>query len=560
MKTFESNPWSVRDILTAVGHCVVELPEFQREFVWPPELTKDLIISISQQHPVGTLLFCKGTPIPSRPVEERDDNESKRPADYLILDGQQRITSLYHAFKGRGKYRFYVKLDVLKKNGDLDEDSLEYEKDKKFKKQFGEHKKQFENNIFPLECLLSKDYDLESWLDDYVIHKTLDVKQKKELRTLLKEKLGNMIAYDFPVISLLENNDLESICKIFENTNLQGLKLSTFEILTATLYPKHVNLKEKWETAKENNPLISKFFDDSDTKIVLKTINLVNPKFSDKTKTKVFSCKRTDMLKLTSHDIENFWDDSIKYLEQALGFLKGECGLLKRGFLPFQTILPPMAAALYNLEKSTKGPDKGKGLKIIQSWYWHSVFTQRYDSASDSRSAADIAELKKCIENKKPLITTQNFQFDQEILNDVYSLSSAIYKGLICLLVRNGAVDFYKNVEIKTLDLSNEDIEDHHIFPRAYLESKNVPKPRRNNIINKTLIDARTNESIGKNPPSVYFKTIGKSLGSKAVEKILRTHKLGVDRTSSILQDNFDSFFEERKLKFKEMIDECISE
>ena len=73
-----------------------------------------------------------------------------------------------------------------------------------------------------------------------------------------------MIAYDFPVISLLENNDLESICKIFENTNLQGLKLSTFEILTATLYPKNVNLKEKWETAKENNPLIRKFFDDNE--------------------------------------------------------------------------------------------------------------------------------------------------------------------------------------------------------------------------------------------------------------------------------------------------------
>ena len=100
MKTFDSNPWSVQEILSGVAHCSIELPEFQRDFVWDPEITKDLIISISQEHPVGTLLFCKGTPIPSRPVEERDGNESKRHADYLILDGQQRITSLYMILKG----------------------------------------------------------------------------------------------------------------------------------------------------------------------------------------------------------------------------------------------------------------------------------------------------------------------------------------------------------------------------------------------------------------------------------------------------------------------------
>ena len=134
MRSFDSNPWSVQEILSGVAHCSIELPEFQRDFVWDPEITKDLIISISQEHPVGTLLFCKGTPIPSRAVADRDPKVTSRTPDHLVLDGQQRITSLYHAFKGRGKYRFYVKLDVLTQNENLDEDSLEYEKEKKFQK------------------------------------------------------------------------------------------------------------------------------------------------------------------------------------------------------------------------------------------------------------------------------------------------------------------------------------------------------------------------------------------------------------------------------------------
>src|SRR5271166_3425054 len=111
-------------LLQMIHNREIALPDFQRDFVWEPGATNELVQSIMSNYPAGSLLRIKNgrqllfqpRAIEGAPALVKD----ARPT-YLVLDGQQRLTSLSQAFYGKGEHRFYVHLKALELNKDLEE-------------------------------------------------------------------------------------------------------------------------------------------------------------------------------------------------------------------------------------------------------------------------------------------------------------------------------------------------------------------------------------------------------------------------------------------------------
>lgn len=563
-ESFQTNPWPLDHLLESMDKGQIVVPEFQRSFVWNPIDTFDLIVSIANRYPAGSILFIrqgKDYTLAYRLAEGvNENNKNFLSPEQLILDGQQRLTSLYQALYGKGKHRFFLSLKSLK-NGESFEDAAFYENLRGAKK-YATPQQQFENEILPLSCIFNKEINFDRWMFEFIEYKEQKQPgQRKELTTWLTQIRDTFLKpiqeYRFPVVELTPETKLDAICKIFESLNLKGVKLTVFEILTAKLWPTGTKLRELWQKARDDFPLVSQFIDEDESVYVLKTIALSKTKDPN---VKTLSCKRADLLELTPTDISKYWDLAIKFLDKSLAILKNEYGVLSRKWLPYVTILSPMATALALIESNLTGIEEGKARKKIERWLWCSIFSQRYDSATDSKSVQDVLELKRWLEGGDEPEVVRTFKFDSAELRGITIQSSAIYRGLICLIVRAGAIDFHRQTKISTLDLVREGIEDHHVFPSGYLQTRGIKSDLPDSILNKTLIDAETNKRIGKKAPSEYLGEIEKGIGNAKLKEILKSHKLIESDDSPLIKDEFELFLKEREAKFAELVKSVASQ
>jgi hypothetical protein len=158
----------------------------------------------------------------------------------------------------------------------------------------------------------------------------------------------------------------------------------------------------------------------------------------------------------------------------------------------------------------------------------------------------------------EPEIITE-FSFDPKSLRSINRQRNAVYRGIFCLLVRDGVLDFHAGQKITTQIVIDENIEDHHVFPRKYLEKKGVSADEINCVLNRTLIDGRTNRTISNKAPSKYLADIEKTLGGKKIDGILESHLLPTSDRVSFQNDDFSAFTREREELFAHKIEETIS-
>jgi hypothetical protein len=135
-----------------------------------------------------------------------------------------------------------------------------------------------------------------------------------------------------------------------------------------------------------------------------------------------------------------------------------------------------------------------------------------------------------------------SFRFDPRALRDVTPRQRAIYRGAICLILSGGARDFHTQAVITGKLMAEEGIDDHHVFPAAYLERRGVaPARMRDCVLNRTLIDRITNQMISDRAPSDYLVEIRNTHGFP-FETVLASHGLPPGADSSLLHDDYDTF------------------
>jgi len=549
----------VDDLLKGVYNGSYVIPYFQRGFEWEPRMVCELFESILQNYYTGLLLFWDLDPEESH--QEIWDPiwgaELKVKPKKAVLDGQQRLSSLYYAIYNPKKmfpnrysyYLFYI--DLIKILNDEFDESITYKYYTKYQS-WESIRKNRENwsdtGIVPISILSANDptnpnqeyiesNEFELWLNEF-FNKNKN-KFPGGMTTLKIVKVFNKILkYNFVTYPLGNDRKSSDICNIFAKVNAKGMRLSTFDLMNAFLYPKGVKLrKDLWENL---NYELLKEIDTGMNEYLLKLISLVKQNYcsskymynlipGEKIIRKDESGKRyKDILIKNGKDFEDLWKNACKYAEKARKIIMNDFSAIKTDFIPNTTIVPVLGAILYEYKGDYDSITFKDNLK---KWYWSAVLSEDYSGSSDSVMAKDFRDWKEWISIGKNIerIDRINKDFINNINLKNVRRGSAQYKAILCLLAQNHAVDFFKEWIVGKGDYSFEKINDHHIFPKKVKELDQAKRKTfddtKDFIVNRTLLLDETNIQIKNKKPSRYIQDMIEKHGTEnKVKNILKKH------------------------------------
>ena len=549
MAGFRTQPWSVQELLISLERCKLVLPEFQRDFVWNPRDINLLLVSLVSGYPAGSLLFLKTGgegALGWRPVWGVESSEDRSP-DHLVLDGQQRLTSLALALKGRGEHLFFLDLARFEDDG-LENAVVYVRRDQAEKRALGDRWMQFEKHMYPLSAVFADDVEDENWFEDYAEHHHEEHGRDRQqmragARSAKKRLVEPLRGYEFPVIELPGETSLESVCTIFETLNKTGMKLTVFDLLTAKFWPRGLNLREMLETARETWPLLGEREFDIEANYLLQAVSLLRSQDAPK-------CKRGDVLELDPAGFAEDWGRVCQAASSALTVLRDDCGVLGPVWMPYMALLPCLFATVVRVH-DLSGPKQAAAWQMVKQWFWCCCFGQRYDGPVNTLNAADYRALLAWIEDDQAIPdAVSGFALDELELRAVRRQRAAIYRAVICLTVTHGARDFHTGHRL-TAELLRDPklrIEDHHIVPTGFLKKHSPPLKGEDAILNRCLIDGITNRTISDKPPHQYLKEIAVDIGEDEPDAILESHLIPAGENSALRRDQFDmqAFLDER--------------
>jgi len=497
------------------------LPNFQRDFVWTREEVADLVRSIVRGYFIGSLLLLRCDPAnpPFAPIFLRGANSphvEPRP-ELLILDGQQRLSSLLYALTApdlslkdsRQRRWFFVDLDVLL--AEPDSDAIVFDRARRELRGLDSPQTQFEQRMLPCPELLSQQrfYRWRDGFEDWQQHnapETID-QYRNEWRDGWTSAATAFQTFDVALIELprVEDSDSEAIgrvCAIFEKLNSTGVDLSVYDLLTARLYRSGIRLHDLWAEACQTHPRLKAWSKGKADEhkfgvLVLRTLALLRD----------LDPKPRILIDLAPTDFETDWRRAAVGMERALELITNVgpdgFGVFDEKWLPGFGLVPILAALRAEIDERRLGDEERADLR---RWYWCNVFIERYSSAVESKSRKDYLEMTRhwfkgdpepeLFREAQDLIGAPNFR-----VRGSASYASAVYSGVFCLLALRNARDWRRGEDIQL-----QALQDHHIFPQAYLRRRDITKRATvNSIANRTLISDETNRKISDKAPADYL-------------------------------------------------------
>lgn len=532
-----------------------QLPDFQRGWVWEDGRIQALIASITSNFPVGAAMFLEYGNENVRfkyRVIEGSPSAGVVPTE-LILDGQQRLTSIYSSLysqkavhtrtdKGKEICRYYY-IDIKKALDPMCDrvDAIFSVPDTKIvTSNFGrdmeldlsDRTKEFNLKMFPLNIILNFT-EVQNWQNQYYAYCNYDASAIKEFTEFNTKIIMQTMQYKMPVITLGKETPKEAVCQVFENVNTGGVSLTVFELVTAIFAMDDFELRKDWDERKK------KYFSGDLLSITTATDFLsACTLLSTFKKGGTVSCKKKDVLNLSLIDYKKYADVLSEGFAEAEKILQEERIFSSRD-LPYSTQLIPLAVLCTLLSDGNKIKVTNIKNKLKQ-WYWCGVFGELYGSANETRYVNDVTGMINWIDNNETVPKTiQESYFNPTRLLTLQSRQSAAYKGLMALILSNHCKDFISGREMDFTVYKSEYIDIHHIFPRSYCEKNNLPKEKWNSIVNKTPLSYSTNREIGGIAPSEYLRKI-ETNGQVDVSDLnthLETHWIDV---ISCRTDDFD--------------------
>ena len=572
---------NVTDFLKDVHSGYYVIPYFQRGFEWQPSMVCDLIESISQNYYTGLILLWE---LNSEKAQKEEwepvwGTELKGTPKEAILDGQQRLASLYYAIYNPKKlfpdrqsyYVFYLRLNKVLNKDYEDAIFYRYYSTHQSWEQIKNHEKWTKNEEIeiPIPILSAKDpaysnrkyidsKEFDNWLNIY-LDKNKD-KLPEEITThKVYEVFNSILNYNLTFYPLSSDRSLPDICNIFARVNTKGMRLSTFDLMNAFLYPKGVKLRKKlWESL--DNELL-KDIDTNMNEYLLKLISLFKQNYCSSKyiynlipgekiiqKDEQGEKHKTILVK-DGEEFENLWRNACKYAEKSREIIMNtgdaDFGAIKADYIPNTTIVPVLGAILWEYKGD---PDDTNFKDNLKKWYWSAVLSESYSGSSDSVMAKDFRDWKEWINNGKGIerINKINQEFVDGLDLKSVKKGSARYNAIICILALNGVKDFYNGRVVGTGDYSNEKINDHHIFPKQVqgldLEKSKTFNDIRDSIVNRTLLFDETNNIIKNKKPSQYIAKMIDKYGGYGVKSILELHFVTERAFEYMKEDNFDKF------------------
>jgi hypothetical protein len=565
----------IQTLVREIEQGKIVLPEFQRDFVWPTGQVAKLMESILNGYYINTLLTLPvmaggdNVPFPPRAVEASEEPPRERGGMEMVLDGQQRITSIHYALKApdnplantKHPQRFGLKFSKVV-DGTLDESAVDWKTtyyEMWAELENDDYETQIEKDFVPFTVFQSSDV-YEDWrfgMEDYAA--TVDSLTREDVRNF-DRNTKVFRSYDIPIIEFSSDTEPTTVVQTFERINTQGLELGVFDILTARLHPNNIRLRKLWESTVEEKSNIRSYADSAGRGTarnrMLKTLAL----FRDN------ECKEAALRELDSTNFESDWALAAEMLDRALdkaqSAAEGGLGVTQKYGFPYGTMLPTLSNLIHIAERDGSYPDH-EGLKMVRRWYWASVFSLRYSGSSDTVSYNDYREVRDWIRDERAelpeAIGRAGNRIPVEL--DLASLTrGGPYNGIMSLLVLRGARDFgtFESITV-------HDVDDHHIFPNAVLKSglygTKYEATQRNRILNRTVIESRGNRfRYSDSPPSEYVRQMIEEHpdSETGVKRVLDEHFINESGFEAMLADDYERFCRARRSMIREEISERV--
>jgi len=579
-KTFQSPDLPIDELLNDVKVGKVQLPDFQREWIWDDDHVKSLLASVSLSYPIGAIMMLQADPndmtFQPLPLEGAKVSDSTKP-EHLVLDGQQRLTSLFLALRSgivvptkdsRGKaIRRWYYIDIkraLDPHEDREETIFSVPEDRILRDfqgnpthDYSTPEKEYKAEVFPLAQALGS----AEWRNGYYAYWDYDKDHVKRFTEFENEVLKRFEQYQVPAIVLTRETPKEAVCQVFEKVNTGGVSLTVFELLTATYAVDNFRLRDDWkerEKKLKEEPVLRSL----ESTDFIQAITLLATRArraeakaagEDPDRLPAISARRRDMLRLKLADFQRYADQAQQAFVNAARLLHSQKVFTARD-LPYKTQLVPLAAILVAL--GSKAENEGVRQKLIR-WFWCGALGELYAGATETRFARDLAEVVEWVNGGPEPTTVRESLFNRTRLYTLRTRNSAAYKGLYALLMRDGARDLRTGEGIELAGYFDEDIDIHHLFPQAWCQSHGVDMGRCNSIVNKTPISAKTNRMIGGNAPSDYLARLEKSaeITPDVMDDILRSH---LADPTHMRADDFDAFYAAREAAILERIEAAM--
>lgn len=544
-----------------------------------------MIESVTSEFPMGAAMFLDyggdSIKFKYRLFTGVDGSYTSQEPSSLVLDGQQRLTTLFQVFKSRNAvetclpqkidtkiYRFYY-LDI-KKSLDPDADRLDaiisISEKKLITSEIGRNVKldlttreqEYKELMYPLNITFNVN-EINQWMLGLLAYYKDNYSEMLQLFNNFQSKiLQQILSYKIPVISLSKDTSPEAVCQIFENVNTGGVVLTVFELVTAKFaaYGANYNLRETWDEIKNSfdnrkDDLLSEV---TGTNFIT-AMTLLIAYMKNRATGSTVSCKKRDVLRLDVKDFYNYKDTLERDFISAANFLAKQ-GIYTSRDLPYSTQYIPLAAIFAYDAMNKNLLALQPNLDKLARWYWCGVFGELYGASNETRYALDIIGVFGWFNNGDEPDTVSRSNFEATRLLTLQTRNSAAYKGVMALILQDMPSDFMTGSNMNMATYLDESTDIHHIFPQAYCISQKLPYRKWNSIINKTQIYASTNRSIGGRSPKEYIQTMrNKGLSEEEVDSAIESHHID----PHFLKENlFDDFIIDRAKRLLNRIEKAI--
>ncbi len=571
------------------------IPDFQREFEWVPADINALMRSIFLDYYIGSLLLWKSNDENRKALacENIYGYDGNGHAEHIVLDGQQRLSAMYYAFLSpnvpaphrASRFLFFIRVDRFMQ--DAYEHAFITEWTRYGELLLNNDKEQYKQHMFPLAVIGKGGFALFEWMNNYEEYWKSQIshangagdsdyaseasQHARNARGFIEYVKEITEKYQIAYIELDKEMELDKVCDIFTQINSRGVRLDVFDLLNALLKPRGLQLKLLW---REAEPRLDFVKSERLNVYVLQVMSLLrqdycSPKYlyyllpgQERTFRNSDGSFFRRILVPDTDDFRQLWDESVEALERATELLSHpqEYGASSSAYLPYVSILPAFAALHAAASRQPAERRLSAGRKI-RSWYWASVFTNRYSGAVESTSTRDFIDVKGWFEDdtKQPgAIGEFHEGFRSLDLRREVRRGSSIYNGIFNLLVLSGAQDWSTGIVPQ-----HGDLDDHHIVPQKRGRALGLGSEV-DAVLNRTPLTSDTNRNfIRGRLPNEYIPDIIAENGEIIVQEIFRTHLISSAALQILLRDpftpdDFEEFLSEREHTVREAIEDLL--
>lgn len=519
------------DLISEIQKGIIKIPKFQRDFVWSIDKTAKLLDSILKGYPIGTFILWQTSErindIKNVGNLDIPDTPEGVKVEY-VLDGQQRITSLFAAYLGAR----------IQKTGEkkvTDYSSIFVNLDQSIDAN--------DEQIITAEPVGEKYLSLHDVLNfSFTKAKELSDRFNEEELETINSYSTAFKTYEFSTV-VLRKEDIDSAIEVFTRINTGGQTLTLFEIMSAKTYDENqqFDMQVKWNKFIKELEEIK--YEGVSSTVILSVLSLVLSRTKE--------CKRKTILSLDKNSIIECWDAAISAIKDSVDYFRTTYRIPVSRLLPYDSLLVPFAYFFY-LRKDKPDADQRR---FLEEFFWRISLSFRYSSASESRLAQDIKRIDLILDGKRPGYNDINVDLDspQSLIDTNFSAGNSYCKAVLCLYAYQEPKDFRDNGKVildnSWLKMANSK-NYHYFFPKAYLKNKTHLNP--NSVINITFVSDHLNKrKIGSKAPSNYIGEFHDE--NPAINKALNSHYIDI-AGFGIESDDYDTFLQSRaKLVYREL-------